>query len=140
MRNKTQARVLSLVLALVMLLPLISIPTFAAEVDPSKILFSEDFSSYEGLEGADLQAKMKTAWHANTAKNAQAVTEGGNTYMRFPMESMIPAGSEFEAEIYLYDNYTKWNKTEGCMQYTPSSYNAEMAELIFTQAGATISF
>ena len=63
MKIKNSSRITALILTLVMILPLISLPTFAEEV-VSNVIWSEDFENvavgnYLAKADSDSQAKVK---------------------------------------------------------------------------------
>ncbi len=74
MKIRNSSRVTALVLALVMILPVISIPAFAEEADPN-LLWSED---YEGRPVGDYTAK------ADANSSAKIQQANGNKYWEIP--------------------------------------------------------
>ncbi|MBQ8310475.1 MAG: hypothetical protein IJX80_05625 [Clostridia bacterium] len=107
MKIRNSSRITAIVLALVMLLPLISIPTFA-ETTTDQVLWSEDFSSYKGLDQAGIDEKVKYNWR-QSAKNMEVATdESDDTYLRFPIAAFI-TGTAMDMPFAPYCKYVGFN-------------------------------
>jgi len=114
MKTKAKTRVLSLVLALVMLLPLISIPTFAEGKTDGKSSFTQDF---ENTGFADAIAEdNRTAYSAKLVEASKSSTTHGNVFRM----DVTPADRE---GIYL----VKYDKS-------PASYKFNLTEAQYQDA------
>jgi len=138
MKIRNSSRITAIVLALVMLLPLISIPTFAA--DPT-VLYEENFDKYQNMTPEQWAAAKKTDFR-QVAGNAYAQKIGEKTVLTFPIASAanVEGNKWYGVQYYLYnDSYKHATKTAtalgntayaGTEQYAIKSYDPETHILV----------
>ena len=142
MKIRNSSRITAIVLALVMLLPLISVPTFAADYTAEDILWSEDFSSYEGIDDVYAAKNNTHFFNSGGPKNMEAVTADDNTYLRFPMEIMLNAsGGEFDGldlAVKVSGKYEYWHKKYPTLVADPSTYDAATNKITFVSTDPAV--